>query len=269
MLRPVSLASLLLALCVSTTAQTSTSDIYEEYRAWINSQPASLRQSAEVLDAYRDSLAKKGIPSAEIESRLRLIRTDRQRLETERWNQILTAESPPFNTQPNAFLVEMTRGLVPGQALDIGVGQGRNAMFLAQQGWKVTGFDRAEKAVALAQQRAAAAGVKISTYTQGSEAFDWGENRWDLIVATYEPIREFRDQLIRSLRAGGIVVVEAAHLDANKSGNIDPSVVFDTNELLRLFPGFRILDYEDRLAQADFGPRNAMSRVVRLCAQKQ
>ena len=269
MLRPVSFAPLLLALCVSTTAQTSTPDIYEEYRAWINSQPASLRQSAEVLDAYRDSLAKKGIPSAEIERRLRLIRTDRQRLETERWNRILTAESPSFNTQPNAFLVEMTRGLVPGQALDVGVGQGRNAIFLAQQGWKVTGFDRAEKAVALAQQRAAAAGVKISTYAQGSEAFDWGENRWDLIVATYEPIREFRDQLIRSLRPGGIVVVEAAHLDANKSGNIDPSVVFDTNELLRLFPGFRILHYEDRLAQADFGSRNAMSRVVRLCAQKQ
>jgi hypothetical protein len=87
-------------------------------------------------------------------------------------------------------------------------------------------------------------------------------------VATYEPVRQFRDQLIRALRPGGIVVIEAAHVDATKAMNIGGGIVFESNELLQMFSGFRILQYEDRLAQPDFGPRNAMSRVVRLCAQK-
>jgi hypothetical protein len=47
---------------------------------------------------------------------------------------MLTAPTSTFNTQPNAFLVEMTRHLTPGKALDVGMGQGRNAIYLAQQG---------------------------------------------------------------------------------------------------------------------------------------
>jgi hypothetical protein len=121
---------------------------------------------------------------------------------------------------------------------------------------------------ALAQKRAAGAGVRIQTVVQGSETFDWGENRWDLIVATYEPIREFRSQLIRALKPGGMVVIEAAHRDATKAMSIGAAVVFDSNELLQMFSDFRVLQYEDRLAQADFGARNTTSRIVRLCAQK-
>jgi hypothetical protein len=63
-------------------------------------------------------------------------------------------------------------------------------------------------------------------------------------------------------------VIEAAYRDATRAMSIGAAVVFDSNELLQMFPGFRILQYEDRLTQADFGPRNTVSRVVRLCAQK-
>jgi 2-polyprenyl-3-methyl-5-hydroxy-6-metoxy-1,4-benzoquinol methylase len=61
----------------------------------------------------------------------------------------------------------MIRDLPPGRALDVGISQGRNAIFLAQHGWKVTGFDPAEKAVALAQKRAVLAGVSIETHCSG------------------------------------------------------------------------------------------------------
>jgi hypothetical protein len=58
-----------------------------------------------------------------------------------------------------------------------------------------------------------------------------------------------------------MVLVEAFHRDATKRSSIGGSVVFDTNELLQLFPGFRVVRYEDTDAVADFGP--GRTRVVR------
>src|SRR2546426_936208 len=59
-----------------------------------------------------------------------------------------------FSRKPNAFLVEMARQRKPGRALDVGMGQGRNSIFLAQQGWDVTGFDPADVGVRQAKAEA-------------------------------------------------------------------------------------------------------------------
>src|SRR2546430_1791302 len=65
-----------------------------------------------------------------------------------------------------------------GTARDVGMGQGRNSIWLAQQGWDVTGFDPAEKAVALARENALKLGVNLKTEIKGTENFDFGERRW-------------------------------------------------------------------------------------------
>ena len=59
---------------------------------------------------------------------------------------ILTSSNPTFNTSPNAFLAEMIKGVKPGRSLDVGMGQGRNTIYLAQQGWDSVGFDPADRA---------------------------------------------------------------------------------------------------------------------------
>ena len=189
-----------------------------------------------------------------------------QQREIERWNRVLTADPPSFNTQPNAFLVEMTRGLPPGKALDVGMGQGRNAIFLAQQGWEVTGFDPADKAVAAAQEQAKQAGVKLTALVLRDDQFDFGKEQWDLIVLSYVALRHLVPRLYDSLKPGGRVVIEAFHRDAAKAVSIGRGVVFETNELPRLFDRFRILRYEDTEGRGDFGMQN--THLVRLCAQK-
>jgi 2-polyprenyl-3-methyl-5-hydroxy-6-metoxy-1,4-benzoquinol methylase len=63
--------------------------------------------------------------------------------------------------QPNALLLSAIQGRKAGRTLDFGMGQGRNAVCLAQQGWDVTGFDPAEEAVRIANKNAASVGVKI------------------------------------------------------------------------------------------------------------
>ena len=83
----------------------------------------------------------------------------------------------------------MAEGRKPGRALDVGMGQGRNAIYLAQQGWDVSGFDPADKAVALAQQEAKRLGVSLRTQIVGDDEFDFGRNQWDLIVLSYVGVR--------------------------------------------------------------------------------
>ena len=241
------------------------SQVYERFRYWVGFQPPDVQQEA--LRHYDAYLAALGVSADERAKQLKTIETEGRRLEVDRWNRILTAEKPAFNTNPNAFLVEMVKDRSPGTALDVGMGQGRNAIYLAQQGWTVTGFDPADKAVAQANATAARAGVKITTVVQGSEDFDFGENRWDLIVLSYVSVRDVVDRVVRALKPGGIVVVEGFHRDVTRQRPVGGAVVFDTNELPTLFSSLRLVLYEDVEAKNDFGPD--LGRAVRLCAMKE
>jgi SAM-dependent methyltransferase len=240
-------------------------EVFERFRYWVGFQPPEVQREA--LKHYEAYLATLGVPPAERATRIKIIESQGDRLEVERWNRILTAEKPTFNTAPNAFLVEMVRGRPPGTALDVGMGQGRNAIYLAQQGWAVTGFDPADRAVAQANATAAKLGVKLNTAVQGMENFDFGENRWDLILLSYVGAREVRDQVIRALKPGGIVVIEGFHRDATRQRSIGGATVYDTNELPTLFSRLRVVRYEDVEAKTDFG--SGLTRAVRLCAQKE
>jgi SAM-dependent methyltransferase len=272
------LKTLLVALCLivasvpsAISAQAPTPQqlqIYETFRDWITRQPASVQRAddAVVYKQYEAALLKQGKSSAEAAATIATLKKLGDRAEVERWNQILTAAKPAFNTAPNAFLVEMVKGLKPGRSLDVGMGQGRNTIFLAQQGWDSVGFDPAERAVAAAEEHARAVGVKITTHIARAEDFEWGAAQWDLIVVCYVGGRELVPQIRRSLRPGGMLVLEAFHRDATKARPIGGAVVFDSNELLRIFSALRIIRYEDTPAVGDFGL--ADTRVVRLAAIK-
>jgi SAM-dependent methyltransferase len=171
----------------------------------------------------------------------------------------------PNNTQPNAFLVEMVKGRKRGLALDVAMGQGRNTLWLAQQGWDVTGFDIADQAVAAANREAGRLGLKIRAEVKSTDQFDFGENRWDLILLCYAGGRQMVDRVERSLKPGGILIVEAFHDDALRTFRIGGSL-FRTGELPHIFQGLRTVYYAEPIAQPDFAP--APVRVVRFCAQK-
>ena len=201
---------------------------------------------------------------------------DRQMAERtrQRWNFILTdsvARARVLNEQPNTLLVETVRNLPPGTALDADMGEGRNAIYLAQQGWQVTGVDIAEKALEYAQKRAHTLGVPLTTEVHDMATYDWGTNKWDLIVLSYAGGRDYADRVMRALKPGGLVVLEAFHMDATQRLQVvggDYRVFFKTDELPRLYgaAGLKIVRYEEPIGTADFTKEQL--RLVRLVAQK-
>jgi hypothetical protein len=136
------------------------------------------------------------------------------------------------------------------------MGQGRNAIFLAQKGWDVTGFDLSQEGVRQAQAQARRLGVQLRALVAREEEFDLGSLQWDLIVMTY--VRRLRTEdagrFSRSLKAQGIFVYE--------NNNVG-----ERNELLREFLPFRLFDFEDVDTYSDWHPEKKQ-RVERLVAQK-
>jgi 2-polyprenyl-3-methyl-5-hydroxy-6-metoxy-1,4-benzoquinol methylase len=273
-MKPLFLA--LLLLCASPLHSQTADDVekrianlpapqqaYERFRFWITMLPPEQHRPEEVPTRYRQYLKSRGFSEADVDAQLKMVEEQGNRAEIDRWNRILTAPKPMFNVQPNRFLVEMVNGRKPGTALDVGMGQGRNAIWLAQQGWDVTGFDPADKAVALAVENAGKLGVRLKTEIKGTEDFDFGESRWDLIVLSWVGVRGFEAKIQRALKPGGIVVVEAAHRDATKGQSIGGAVVFNTGEIPTLFPELRVVRYEEPVETPDFGREK--SRVVRYC----
>jgi SAM-dependent methyltransferase len=242
--------------------------VYELWRFWLTGQPPDVQRlfdkdatKPKGFELYRKQLQSESDPAPEIERKIRIIDKDGERWEIERWNRMLTSNSPRINWQPNRFLVAMTQGRKPGCALDVGMGQGRNALWLAQQGWETTGYDPAEKAVALAREAAAKTGVKLNTIIAKDSDFDMGVAKWDLILLSYVEVRENAEKVLRALAPGGIVVVEYFHADYNGGPG-----GFADNELLQLFGKLRVVRYEDVEDVVDFGMQKA--RLVRLCAEK-
>src|SRR5688572_24775461 len=86
------------------------------------------------------------------------------------WNEVYTRRQGrefPYNK----FLAEKIKGIKPGKALDIGMGEGRNALFLAAQGWEVTGFDISDTGVKLALEEARKRGLKLEALVEDVDRF--------------------------------------------------------------------------------------------------
>lgn len=246
----------LTAAALTLGAQVKEFDWYPSFRRWMQtSVPIGQRSPDVLVERYREKLTGEGVDAGEIQRRITLLRTKRQELETDFWNRFFTVDTPEFNTEPNAFLASVVEGRAPGRALDVGMGEGRNALFLARLGWEVTGFDPADQAVALARKRAAALNLTLHTEVALDSAFDFGRERWDLIVYSWVAPTGSAARAIDALRPGGIVVVEAGR------------AWFPTNGLLKMFEALRIVHYEDRVAQSDFFARAEMP-TVRLLAEK-
>jgi SAM-dependent methyltransferase len=171
-------------------------------------------------------------------------------------------EGRDFNPQPNKFLVEIVKGRKPGLALDVAMGQGRNALYLASQGWRVTGIDISDEGIRQAREAAAARKLTIEAINANADTWDFGVEKWDLVVLIYAGSDE--GVVWRSLKRGGLVVSERAHKDSV------PAIGVETGELSALYKdGFTILRDDVVEDVSDWGWRDRVPmKLVRFAAEK-
>jgi SAM-dependent methyltransferase len=250
--------------------QAPAQDVCQEFSTWFQAHGSA----ANPVGAYRSDLISSGLSVAEADKRLAefgRVWASCPQAAALNFDRIYSGEKMPFRTEPNAFLVESTKDVKPGRALDVAMGQGRNALYLAKTGWEVTGFDISSTGLAAVRAAAERAGVKIQTVLQGWQDFEFGTEKWDLIVLSYAwvPIDDpaFVKRLLAGLRPAGLLVFEHYLVvgPGDESGCIGGP---KPNELLRVFGNdLRILRYEDIETVSDW--RNqSKARVARLLASK-
>lgn len=130
------------------------------------------------------------------------------------WDKRYTSDEYIYGTEPNEFLREQCTALPVGDTLCLAEGEGRNAVFLASLGHKVTAVDSSAVGLAKAQELAKVYGVSIDVQTVDLANYELGENRWDTIVSIFAHVpslirQSVHAQMSKALKPGGRLLLEA------------------------------------------------------------
>jgi tellurite methyltransferase len=166
--------------------------------------------------------------------------------------------------QPAQFLVENIDLLPRGRALDIAMGNGRNAIYLAKMGFEVEGVDISLEAVEEALERAQEEGVSIKTRVEDLEKIPYiEEETYDLVICFNYLQRSLMPQIKNWVKFGGMLVYETFIIDQVQFGKPqNPDYLLRHNELLHTFRDFRVLRYREGIVEG----RRAVASIL---AQKE
>ena len=185
------------------------------------------------------------------------------------WDDVYSAADPIYNRYPNRFLAEIAEKAKPGRALDIGLGQGRNALYLAALGWNVTGIDISEKGLESARAAAQRRKLKIEAVQADFMTYELGKSQWDLVSEIYMQgiILPRAAHVAESLKPGGMLVVEGFHRDMNQNGITGQPLGYEGHSLLTAFaPHLRIVRYEEVRDFGDWTRSGLKVPLVRMVA---
>ncbi len=186
-------------------------------------------------------------------------------IEAERsmWNEAYR-KAIGFKQTANQHLVDSIKGRKPGAALDLAMGQGRNAVFLASKGWKVTGVDISDEGIRVAKDAATKARSKLTAVQADIDTYDLGKDKWDLVTLIYAGNDPAMIEKIKaSVKKGGLIVIEFFHKEATAGTGIGG---FADGELATQLAGWKIIKDEVVEDIADWGLRK--TKLVRFTAQK-
>ncbi|WP_201546424.1 class I SAM-dependent methyltransferase [Psychrobacter immobilis] len=131
------------------------------------------------------------------------------------WNERYDEAEYVFGTKPNDFLKnEFSKIPIGGSVLCLAEGEGRNAVFLAEQGYQVTAMDLSDVGLNKALQLARDRGVDIITQVADLADYEFGEAQWDGIVSIWAHLpKEVRQrvyaQIVPALKPNGVFILEA------------------------------------------------------------
>jgi SAM-dependent methyltransferase len=179
-----------------------------------------------------------------------------------------------WSAGPNRFLVEQVADLPVGRALDLAAGEGRNAMWLAQQGWQVTAVDFSEVGIDKGRRVAAAADVRIDWVIADVTAWDPAPQAFELVIVFYlhlpaDDRRAVHRRAAAAVADGGRLLIVGHHLDnleVGVGGPQDPGVLTTPAGVVDDLAGtgLRILTAEavERQVETEEGTKLALDGLV-------
>jgi SAM-dependent methyltransferase len=266
-LRLLAVLSSALVLLVGAEQKSEIDSAWEHFESWVRTAPAYTERPARpLLELYIGKLMADGFQREAAERRANLILKETPPRDRQHallyWDAMFKFGGGP--DRPLGILAEVARASPPGSALDVSMGNGRNSLYLASLGWKVTGYDISPEALKQARERAARSNTTISIVQANHREFDFGVERWDLVVLSYivadsgDLESRFGETLWRSMRPAGRIVCEGSFCESL------------TASLFLLKPkGFRLERYSDAEDIRDAWVANDVSgRVIRAIIRK-
>jgi 2-polyprenyl-3-methyl-5-hydroxy-6-metoxy-1,4-benzoquinol methylase len=189
------------------------------------------------------------------------------------WDKRYEGTDLVWSVEPNRFLVEETSALSPGRALDLAAGEGRNAVWLAEQGWRVDAVDFSAVALAKGRKLAEARGVEVNWVEADVERHRLADGAYDLVIVLYLHLPW--ERMKRVLQAvpsaidplGTLLLVghDRTNLDQGHGGPRDPDVLYTPEQVAGELRDLRIEEAtrRDRSVETETGVVTAIDCLVR------
>ncbi len=195
-------------------------------------------------------------------------------MDREQWDERYASTDLVWTAEPNRFVVDELAGLPVGRALDLGTGEGRNAIWLAERGWQVTAVDFSAVGLAKAAKLAEARGVTGVHWVEADlRGYQPQPGGYDLVLLAYIhlPRPKFGELLaaaVSALAPGGTLLLVGHDVDNiahGYGGPQDPRILHRVDDVLPVLAGLTIQRAEQvrRPVQTSEGERVAIDTVVR------
>ncbi|MDE1192159.1 MAG: class I SAM-dependent methyltransferase [Arachidicoccus sp.] len=200
----------------------------------------------------------------------------------DKWNERYNSEEFAYGKEPNLFLKEQLEKLNAGTILFPAEGEGRNAVFAAKLGWKVSAFDISIEGQKKALQLAETNNVNIDYQVGELQALDYGVNQFDVIALIYAHfpanIKSLYHRILNTYIAkNGLIILEAfskKHIDyvsknPKVGGPKDIASLFSIDEIKNDFPNYEIVELEEKEINLNEGyTHNGTGSVIRFVGRK-
>ena len=193
------------------------------------------------------------------------------------WDERYSAEGYVYGTEPNGFLAAKADLLPAGRVLCLGEGEGRNAVWLAEQGFEVTAVDASAVGLHKARALAAERGVRITTVHADLADFVIEPAAWDGIVSIFCHLppalrAQVHRRCVAGLRPGGVLLLEAYTPDQVGRGTGGPptaELMMDAETLRLELAGLDLLELSETEREIHEGVfHNGLGAVVQLVGRK-
>jgi SAM-dependent methyltransferase len=202
--------------------------------------------------------------------------SESNQVDSREWDERYSATDFVWATDPNQFVAAELANLPPGRALDLAAGEGRNTVWLAERGWRVTAVDFSRVGLEKGRKLSAARGVaeaRVDWIVADLHSYEPERAAYDLVLIAYLQVGPQLRALVlaraaTALAPGGTAFVvghDLTNLTEGVGGPQDPDVLYTPEAVRAELPGLRVIRAErvHRTVERDNGPATAVDTLVR------